>query len=106
MRNRLLKYAVRVKKDPIGTRATARVGLPGVEDGELLIRAGIGQAEAFIVVKRMRVAVTADGLIVAVIVATLAHGFVDIGLPVADAAAGVDTGLTLRTDKEGVSGCG
>lgn len=103
MRNGPLKFTVRVENDPIGTWVAAGVGLIGPEDGELLIGAGTGKAEAFIVAERMRIAVTADGLAVVIVVAALVHRVIDVRLPVANATAGVDTSLTLCTDNQRVS---
>ena len=105
MRHCPLKYAIRVENDPIRTWVAAGVGLIGLEDGELLIRAGTGQAECFIIVECMRVVVAANRLAVAVIVAALVDGIIDIRLPVADATAGVYTSLTLCTETERMSRC-
>lgn len=98
-----LKVTVGVENDAIRTRAAAGVGPIGAEDGELLIRAQIGKAEAFIIGEGMRILVAADGLAVSVVVAALVHGLIDIRLPVADATAGVDTNLTLCTNKPRMS---
>ena len=106
MRNCPLKVTVRVENDPIGTWVAAGIGLIGPKDGELLIGAGTGKAEAFIIAERMRIAVAADGLAVFVVVAALVHGVIDVRLPVTNATAGVDTSLTLCTDKQRVSQCG
>lgn len=95
MRHGLLKDTIGVENDPIGTGVAARVGLVGPEDGKLLIRAGIGKAEAFIVIEGVRIVVAAHGLLVAVVVAALVHGVIDIRLPVAHAPTGVDASLAL-----------
>lgn len=99
MRHRPLEDAVRVEDDSIRPRAPAGVWLICSQDGELLIRAGTWEAEAFEVVVRVRVAIGADRLTLTVVVATLVHGIVDIGLPVTHAAASVDTGLALCTQE-------
>lgn len=95
MRDRLLKDTIGVENDSIRPRASPCVGLVGPKDGELLIRAGIWEAEAFVIVEGMWIVVTANLLAVTIVAATLGHCIIDVGLPVADAATGIDAGLTL-----------
>ena len=106
MRDCPLKVTVGVENHPIRTRIAARVGAIGAKDGELLIGAGIGKAEAFIIGESMRIFVAANGLAVVIVVAALVHGVIDIRLPVANTTAAVDACLTLRKDKQRVSRCG
>lgn len=78
MRHCQLKDTIRVENDPIRTWATAGVRLIALEDGELLIRAGIGKGEAFVVVEGVRIVVAADGLTIGVVVAALVHCFINV----------------------------
>lgn len=95
VRNHSLVPAVTVENDPIGSRAASGVDLEAAKDGELIIRARVGEIEAFVIVVYMRILVLADGLVLGIVVAALLDCIVDIGLIVACAAAFINA-LPLR----------
>lgn len=111
MGDEAVQVALRVKDDTVGTGRAARVDLVGGEDGVFVPRASGREVEALAVVVLVGVAVFEGvsmlkipgkllngrtlGLAVLEIRETLLDSSVDIGLPVADAAAAVDARRTL-----------
>lgn len=95
MRNHPLVRAVTGENDPIGTRTASGVDLVVAQDWELVIRARVGEVDAFVIVVRMRILARADGFVLGIVAAALLNGGVDIGLIVARVAALVDA-LPLR----------
>lgn len=102
MRNHSLVPAVTVENDPIRSRAASGVNLEAAQNGELVIRARVGEIEAFVIIVYMRILVLADGLVLGIVVAALLDCVVDIGLIVARAAAFIDA-LPLRDDQREAS---
>lgn len=83
MSNHSLEIAVCIKDDSIWARTSARVYLVGAQDRKLLIRLRVREAEAFVVVVRVRVFIATDRLALPVVAAALVHGSINVRLPVA-----------------------
>lgn len=84
-----------VEHNTIRTGASTSVHLVAAQNRELLIRPGHVKVDSLIVVLSVRVVVAADLHSVLVVRVALCHGLIDVGLPVASAAAGIDAGLTV-----------
>lgn len=95
VRNHASQLALGIEHNTIRTRASASVHLIAAQDRELLIRPGHVKVDSLIVILSVRVVVAADLHSVLVVRVALCHGIVDVGLPVASAAAGVDASLTV-----------
>lgn len=93
MRDGALEGTVRSEHDAIRTRRSARVNLPRVQDGELVIGTGVWERKTLIILVLVRVA--AGRIAIIQIGAALLHSGIDIALIVASGAAGVCTGFAL-----------
>lgn len=101
VRNHPSQRALRVEDDAIRPGGTPSVHLVRTQNRELLVRPSHVKVNVLVVVLGVRVVIAPDldaGLVVGI---ALREGLVDVRLPVADAAAGVDAGLALQ---EGVGG--
>lgn len=87
--------SVLVEDDSVGAGAAAGVHLVAAQDGELIPRARDADVESLAVVKLVRVVVGAHGLSLLVVRVALVDGGVDVGLPVAGRATGVDAGFSF-----------
>ena len=100
VRNHPLVRAVTREDDPIRPRAASGVDLVAAQDGELIVRARVGEVEPFVIVVRMRILVVADGRALGIVVAALLDSSVDVGLVVARPAALIDA-LPLSEGQRG-----
>lgn len=101
MRNYTSQLALGIKHNTVRTGASTSVHLIAAQNGELLIWAGHVKVNSLIVVLSVWVVVAADLHSILIVRVALCDSFVDIGLPVAGAAAGVDAGLTVLEEGNG-----
>lgn len=100
MRNQAGIFTLLVEDDTVSTRAATSVDFERAQDRELLVRAVNREVEALVVVVSVRVAVQLTaGLVLGV---ALVQSIVNVGLPVADAAAGLDAAVASLDDGGGL----
>lgn len=95
MRNHTSQLALGIEYNTVRTRASTSVHVVAAQNRELLIWAGHVKVNALIVVLGVGVVVAANLHAALVVRVALCNSGVDVGLPVAGAAAGVDAGLTV-----------
>jgi hypothetical protein len=95
MRDRASKISIAVENHSVGSGAAAGVDLEAAQNGELVPGAADGEVKALVVAVLVRVVIRTQSLPVLEQAVAFVDGGVDVGLPVAGAAAGFDTGLAL-----------
>lgn len=95
MRNHASQLTLGVEHNTIRAGASTGVHIVAAQNRELLIRTRHVKVNSLIVVLSVRIVVAANLHSVLVVRVALGDGLIDVGLPVASAAAGVDTGLAV-----------
>lgn len=98
MRDGILKSTTRLRKHySVRARATPRIHLVRLQDGKLIVWPRVREIESLVVLEFVRVAAGAQTS--AEVRTAGGDGGVDVGLPITDRSADLNTGLTL-TEKE------
>ena len=88
MRDDALVRPISSEDDAVSSGTASSVNLLVTQNGKLVIRSTIWEAEAFVVVVLMRIFIVAHGGVVLIVAVTLLHGGIDVILGIARAAAG------------------
>ena len=91
-----LVAAIPSEDDTISSRTSSSIDLLVSQDGEFVVRSGVWEGEALVIVVLVRIVVVTHGRARLVVAVALLHGGVDVVLRVACAAAGFCT-LALRS---------